>query len=152
MVKWPWVICVAMISVLNANSQKQFSKYKSVEVYEVRPGVLMTPRYASDGQVCEIGLEKLLYLPDGSFGIPFFTNKEIDDLIDELAPASERGKPVGPFQGLAFFFGAGAAFIRDYENVEVDWSERISGSDEHGAPILEQPTVLTIKWKHRQCK
>jgi hypothetical protein len=34
------------------------AKYRPVTSYEVRPGVVMTPSYAADGQVCEMVLEK----------------------------------------------------------------------------------------------
>ena len=32
--------------------------------YEIRPGVLVMPRYAQDGQVWEVGMEKRRYSPN----------------------------------------------------------------------------------------
>jgi hypothetical protein len=29
------------------------AKYKAVEAYEVRPGILVFPTYSEDGEVCE---------------------------------------------------------------------------------------------------
>jgi hypothetical protein len=40
-------------SVAGSQTEDQFKRYKAVEAYEVRPGVLMMPRYDSGGQVCE---------------------------------------------------------------------------------------------------
>src|SRR5271154_3302293 len=54
---------VLLLAAANPEHDK-FAKYKSVEAYEIRPGILMMPRYSSDGQVCQIGLEKLHYSPE----------------------------------------------------------------------------------------
>jgi hypothetical protein len=58
---------LTVVLVLNAAltaQPQQFEKYRKVEAYEVRPGLLVMPRYASDDEVCEIGLERLLYSPE----------------------------------------------------------------------------------------
>jgi len=41
----------------------RFARYKQIEAYEIRPDILMMPSYTSDGQICEIGLEKRQYSP-----------------------------------------------------------------------------------------
>jgi hypothetical protein len=54
------LVVVAMFLLPTVNpAHEKFAKYKAVEAYEIRPGILMMPRYSADGQVCEIGLEKL---------------------------------------------------------------------------------------------
>lgn len=55
---------LTMLITLNATTQQRFANYRRIEAYEVRPGILMLPRYTSDGKVCEIGLERLHYSPD----------------------------------------------------------------------------------------
>jgi hypothetical protein len=49
----------------------------------------MLPRYASDGRVCEIGLEKKHYSPD-LIRHGDLSRKEIDLIAEELAPSGER--------------------------------------------------------------
>ena len=55
-------ICVFLPVGASAQSSR-FSKYKTLEAYEIGPGILMMPNFSSDGQVCEIGLEILHYSP-----------------------------------------------------------------------------------------
>jgi hypothetical protein len=40
------------------SENERFSKYKRVEAYEVRPGILMMPRYSADRKVCMVVLQK----------------------------------------------------------------------------------------------
>jgi hypothetical protein len=99
MSKMPYFACAAALLLLGAKPQSNlFAKYKPVEAYEIRPGVLAMPRYAEDGQVCEIGVAKSSYSPEMIRIGGNFTRKEIDQIADELAPASERG-PKTPMFG-----------------------------------------------------
>jgi hypothetical protein len=58
---WPSFVCFCRVGASAQSSR--FSKYKTVEAYEIGPGILMMPNFSSDGQVCEIGLEILHYSP-----------------------------------------------------------------------------------------
>jgi hypothetical protein len=71
------------------------AKYLAVSAYEVRPGVLMTVKYAGDGQACEMTLEKR-HSTSKDKDIDIGSNipaKVIDELSDELAPEADRGLP-----------------------------------------------------------
>jgi hypothetical protein len=59
-------LSLTILIMLNAvtTAQQQFAKYRKIEAYEIRPGILMMPRYTADDRVCEIGLEKLHYSPE----------------------------------------------------------------------------------------
>ena len=51
-------------------SQSQLSielsaKYPVVTSYEVRPGILMTPKYSDDGQVCEMSFGRQRAIKSG---------------------------------------------------------------------------------------
>lgn len=56
-------LSLTIVIMLNATTtaQQRFAKYPKIEAYEVRPGILMMPRYTVEGEVCEIGLERLNY-------------------------------------------------------------------------------------------
>jgi hypothetical protein len=68
------------------------AKYRPVTSYEVRPGVVMTPSYAADGQVCEMVLEKRQKSENGVVFSTSFSEQEVKDLVDELVPEAERGR------------------------------------------------------------
>ena len=143
-------------SATRSQTEGQFKRYKAVEAYEIRPGVLMMPRYDSTGQVCEIGLEKLHYSPEvvrhGSGWIrretrhdSDWSRKEIDEIVAELAP--ERGARTDHEETalddefVTTFYG--------YENVTIQihtWREMSSQKDS----TVEQDAVI-IRWNHRDC-
>jgi len=82
----------AVFLLLVARPQNdKFLKYKTVEAYEVRPGILMMPGYSKNGEVCEIGLERRHYSPEKIYLDSALSRKEIDQITDELVPANERG-------------------------------------------------------------
>ncbi len=59
MAKLVWLACFAVLSVMPASSQNaQFSKYKKVEAYEIRPSILMMPRYTATARFAKLGLRK----------------------------------------------------------------------------------------------
>lgn len=145
------------VSTLGAGPQTkdQFKRYKAVEAYEVRPGVLIMPRYDSMGQVCEIGLEKLHYSPEvvrrGSGWIgretrhgSDWSRTEIDELVAELAP--ERGARTDHEE--TSLDGDTTTTIYGYENVTIKihtWQQ--SGQKDS---TVEQDAVI-ISWNHRAC-
>jgi hypothetical protein len=154
MAKLLWLAGFALLTVVPASSQNpQFSKYKKVEAYEVRPGVLMMPRYTSDGQVCEIGLEKRLYSPEMIRTDSALSSDEIDQLVDELAPESERGPKLTGFAGRdsVLIDGHVITWTRNYENILVYIYAPQSARCKKGI-CTEGDVTVTIDWKNRKCE
>jgi hypothetical protein len=84
--------CVMMFAFCVARAQSpKFLSYKKVEAYEIRPGILATPRYSVDGEVCEIGLERKHYSSEKIYLDSALSREEIDQIADEVAPINERG-------------------------------------------------------------
>jgi hypothetical protein len=138
--------------LLAASPQKNpMARYKAVEAYEVRPGILMFPTYSEDGEVCEIGLERRYYSRGMISVDSTLAREDIDAIVDELAPASERGpKSQNPLDSLMLVVGSGRTAFEQYENVTVEIeggaiinSKKKSTFDDVAAVII---------WKHRQCK
>lgn len=144
----------AMLLILVAKPESdRFSKYKVVEAYEIRPGILMMPRYAEDGQICEIGLEKRHYTPELIDLDATLSRKEIDQLTDELVPVSERGPKSTDFPGGSLIDEAGPGMTTTsmYENVTISiTSHVISTSRRHGTVVDD--VAVTIKWNKRKCQ
>jgi hypothetical protein len=143
--------CVAVLLVLApliAQQGKWFSKIQTLEVYEIRPGILMMPRYTDDGDVCEVGIERIRYSPNLISRNTSLSREEIDQIVDELAPPGERGpKPKGLFgYDDILQMGNGYTTIETYENVSVE----IYGDASH--KCNQGILAATIKWNKRKCK
>lgn len=63
-------------------------------VFEVRPGVLMTVKYGDDGQASEMVIERR-HTTDASINLNSALSEAlVKELIDELAPIETRGKRI----------------------------------------------------------
>jgi len=145
-------ICILFLTLaaaaLGQTSADLSAKYPNVIAYRVRPHVLMTARFASDGQVCEMTLEKG-QRTDTS--IPFddsFSNEEVHSLMDDLAPEGQRGRDLtGRFHGTI----EGLSFTNEYtyENVLV----HVYGTMQVGAGQVGATgnKVIVITWRTRTC-
>ena len=147
------LICLSMLLFLAAKPQSyKFSKYKSVEAYEIRPGILMMPRYAEDGQVCEIGLERRHYAPEMIRLDSSMSRKDIDEIVDELAPVAEMGPKTKVLGGLdsTTIVGPGMTTSVDYESISVLIDSRVTSSRKRSFGV-EENISATIRWKNRKC-
>lgn len=130
-----------------------FSKYKPVEAYEIRPGILMMPTFSADGRLCEVGLEKLHYTPDKVVLSSALSRAEIQQIVNELAPVNERGpRPTNLLaRGGTEIEGRALVDDEEYKNVSIRiYSEASARSSPHH--IYETDIVATINWHHPGCK
>ena len=132
-------------------TRARFAKYRPVEAYEIRPGILIVPTYSPDGQVCEIGLEKLHYSAEKIRLDSTLSRKEIAQIFDELVPRDERGpQPEGTLErGMTTFEGQGIVSDDEYQNVSIQIYG--SASPVGANAIAADEVVATIKWKNRKC-
>lgn len=68
------------------------TRYRQVISYLLRPTVIMTPRFAADGQVCEMAIERRQNTDTEIVIATSFSEEEVHELVDELAPEAERGR------------------------------------------------------------
>jgi hypothetical protein len=143
---------LVLLLLLTASPQKNpMAKYKAVEAYEVRPGILMFPTYSEEGQVCEIGLERRHYSPEMITLDSTLSHEDVDAIVDELAPASERGpKSQNPFDDLMLVVGPGSTTFEQYENITVQIESAVIANSKKKSTVDDVAAV--IKWKHRKCK
>lgn len=116
-----------------------------VKSYVIRPGVLMTARYADDGRVCAMSVERRRVSGEGLDLRLKFSAGEVAELIEELVPAGER-KVKGEADGLLRITGGLAERIYDYQNVSVTLAETASPDEYNGG------SVLLIRWKGKPCR
>jgi hypothetical protein len=145
------LLLCCLIGVGSASGQTSTelaSKYSPVAAYEIRPGILMTAKYADDGQVCEMVVEKRHETPaktDLGSAIP---RSMVKQLIDELVPAAERGRPTKPYfkeDAESTISGGVEDRASDFENVSIKVVASISQSCDSG------DEVIVIRWKKRAC-
>jgi len=142
--------CTSLLLLLAAKPQEnQFAKYKAIETYEIRPGFLIMPSYTADGRVCEIGLQKQNYATDIIHLDSNLDRKDIDQIFDELVPASERGPRINVLPPDSYSIsGISGNATDEYENVLIDISARVGSK---GSPYFSN-VAASIKWKNRKCK
>jgi hypothetical protein len=141
----------ALLAVSQGPHDQRFSGLKAVEAYEVRPGILAMPRYAEDGQVCEIGLQKRLYIPEGANVSDHLSRDEIEPIFEELVPASERGPELPGFQAHPISeVGNTITTTTEYQNVSLEIVGRVLPSKRH--EVIEETMVGIIHWKNRKCQ
>ena len=120
------------------------SKYGSrLDAFVIRPGLLMTVRYAAEGKVCEVYVVEAR-TPGSNIGLRTpLTPETIPELIDELVPVAERGNKLRwPVQATGMTV---QAFYK-YENVSIELVQNLLPSKGWSDSILE------IKWSKRVCK
>lgn len=118
------------------------SRYPRVESYEVRPGVLATPIYGPGGQLCQVSFEQRHIQQDAVHMQSAMPRKLVLEIINELAPSHERGRPILEVAGddyLDIISGDSMTTVADYENVSVQIFKMRSGPDDVAA---------IIEWKH----
>jgi hypothetical protein len=86
------LVLTLVVAALGQTSADLGSKYSHVTAYKVRPDVLMTARFAADGQVCEMTIERRETTDTAIRFGDSFSEKEVQGLIDDLVPQNERGR------------------------------------------------------------
>ena len=140
-----------LLFLFQHSASTTFARYKAVEAYEIRPGVLMMPRYSSDGQVCEIGLEARHYSPEKIRLDANLSRPEIDNIFDELVPTDERGPKTSLLLGTDQILEVGKGLITtsQYKNVSLQIYSAVSTSKKH--EIVSEDVAATIRWNDRKC-
>jgi hypothetical protein len=153
--KGPIFLFAIMLSLAGAVGSQSPSdlgrKYHTVVFFEIRPGVVMTPKFTAGGEVCQMTVQKLAETQDGNLADNFFTEPEISDLVDNLAPPSERGIeiPEGAISGhgwQGYMSGGMIEHITTYENAFV----AAVGRSQPKPPA--RMTLLVITWRKRVCQ
>ena len=141
-----FLLVLTAVSLMHAQSLDDLAaKYKKVTVYQVRPGVLMTARFAGDGRVCEMVLRKDHYPSENKADLTYtISKKDRDELIDELVPVVDRGAPIkGGASG--FISGNVSQTKLSYENVSIDEVGGFVGACVPGTALI------VVRWRNRGC-
>lgn len=145
------VLAVLLFSGSFNSAREDFAKYKAVEAYEIRPGILMMPRYSADGHVCEIGLQDLHYTPGLVRLDAELSRTEIDQILDQVVPDSERGPKVKDPLGTSITRSLNAIITEiEFERLWVQIYAHAISQPRKKEAVFENVAVV-IKWKGREC-
>jgi hypothetical protein len=118
-------------------------RYRVIRSYEIRPGIVMTPKYTIDGQVCEMELEPRHQTATGiTFG-QALSEHLVRELVQELVPISERGKELES-EFNTTVQGSFTSTKYPYEKITVEVYGTIR-------PSPNGDFVAIIKWYERSC-
>jgi hypothetical protein len=130
-----------------AQTQDQLgSRFKRLSAFEIRPGIVAFPTFSKDGNVCRLTIQKMQpFESSNSDTDQMIPSAFVDQLVDEVVPPPERGKP-SKYLSTDSYIAGGAAFIKqDYENVSVGiYGTSVIGR-ENGA------TLVVVTWRNRTC-
>jgi len=142
------VSLISLIGLVIAGSQSQSStelstKYPVITSYEVRPGILMTPKYSAGGQVCQMSIERQRATRSGVMMDSFMSAELVKTIVDELVPHSERGPALGGTGDNAAIITTGGLTqsVHTYEKISY---YVLSGPN--------REIVVLIEWKNRKCQ
>ncbi len=141
------IASVALLALAFVSSGDELSKYRSVQSYEVRPGIMATPVFAPGSQtICEIGIERQRY-SKGAVDVDGVMSKEqILSIFNELAPAVVRGRPGLKLPGDTEIteVDSGVTTIRmPYENASLSMYRR---NEKQGY------VAAIISWSKAECR
>ena len=142
------VFMTAFLAIATLNEHK-FNRLPAVETYEIRPGILMMPRYSDAGQVCQIVVERRHVSPKNIDLDAEMSREDILRIFDELVPKGERGQPklnLGDNGSISMVDGHTLTTIAMYENVSV----RMYGKSKDTGP--KNYVAATIDWDNRKCR
>ena len=110
-------------------------KYRHREIYDVQPGVQMTPRFDGNGAVCEMQVEQVHFGPNGAELYDGIDERQVYAIIDQLVPVSERGVKLNTIEECVGI----CQTTHEYSNVAI---KILSGG---------HTRLITIKWRRRSC-
>jgi hypothetical protein len=137
------ILCFALqvsFSADTAQTMRQRYGPPISETYLMKPGVEASVSFDASGHVCEIVVspEETAFVKRGKT----FKRQELIDLVDELVPVNERGKPMGGgfVNATCMPDNDCAGTTSDYEKLSIYMN---GGND--------QERYATIQWTRDEC-
>ena len=130
------VCCTAFGQMDTSTLRAKYGEPLPRETFQVRPNIEAVVNYGTGHQICKTDL------PPGSYVNPPHgaSNHDVDQVIDELAPPSARGKEIGV--GVLSLSRASLRLMR-YEHVDI--------SEPQDPDHPGRRTSVTITFKRPDC-
>ena len=113
------LLLTLVVTAWGQTSADLSTKYPHFTAYKIGPDLLMTPKFASDGQVCEMAIEKR-HLEGNRYHTEtlFSSEKEVQDVGESIVPEKERGRNLTPVLN-GEVIGSDMTTEYTYENLRV---------------------------------
>ena len=89
------ITSICLLAFFAGPASDRIWKYRSVEAYEIRPGIVATPIYTASHDLCEVSIEKRHYFNNSVDMDATMSKEQILSMFAELVPKEERGGPAG---------------------------------------------------------
>jgi hypothetical protein len=142
-----FALSIVLYSFLCHRPTDKFQGYRAVQAYEIRPGILAMPKYTSNGEICEIGIQKELYTPELVSIDSTIDQKLLDQVLLELVPTPDRGARI-EISGIRNTFdqvGDAVTMTDEYQNVTIRIFARDPAKPNGG------DVAASIRWAGRKC-
>ncbi|HME56740.1 MAG TPA: hypothetical protein VKF63_00260, partial [Terracidiphilus sp.] len=126
----------------------RFRKYHAAEVYEIRPGIMISPVYTTSHDLCEISIEKRHYYNNVVDIGAVMSKEQILLLFDELVPMEERGHPGDKLPGDTEITEIDSSALTKripYENVTLSMYGTVD------SPDRQKYVAAIISWNKPEC-
>jgi len=141
------VLCVLMSTAGSHGQDIDLAKYKAVNAYVVRPGILALPRFLNSGKVCELVLQRQHYAGKVANVDSTMPHEVVMRVIDELLPPAERGTLIPKMgrESLSGYIGDAVTTTIEYERISITIFGRTAPK------VVSGDVVAVIQWKERPC-
>lgn len=155
------VLLFFVSSALGQTLSQIETKYGApIKSYSVSENIWMSPEFTDDGQLCMARLYPKKIDATNNYLDSMLSLWEVEDVIDELAPANIRGKKKVDYglliTGNMVFAGFG------YENVRINFTSPLNSffkapNDKRQSrevaefPGVQSAQIVTITWLNRKC-
>jgi hypothetical protein len=143
------IAAICLLAFVAGPSSNRIRKYHAVEAYEIRPGIIATPVYMANHDLCEISIEKRHYSSNSVDMDATMSKDQILSLFDELVPKEERGGPAGRLPPDTEITEGDLGMLRTripYENVTLAFFGK------KDSPDRQKYVTAIISWNKPQCK
>lgn len=140
--------------VLSQASDDLEAKYgKRLNAFEVRPGIMMRLQRGATGQGVEMRIEPFSGTDSSLYFHRTMEASLVKEVIDQLVPMSERGKPGSAF-GLTVIYGSTWRASYDYDFVAITLTGSVSVDNPPWEPATKEnpfhwAQVILIKWNDK---
>jgi hypothetical protein len=142
------IASICLFIFMAGPSSDRIRKYRAVEAFEVRPGIIATLAYTASHDLCEVSIERRHYSNDSVDMDATMPKDLILSLFDELVPKEERGGPSGRLPADTEVSEADLGMLTTripYENVTL----LIFGKKD--IPERQKYVAAIISWNKLQC-
>ena len=137
------VVSLGLVAAQTSQTMRGHYGEPDIERFTARDDIGVTVLYGSDGEVCQMVVERKRPLLHSEKSLTFMDPQAVTEIIDELVPPTSRGRSIG---SMLESMGCVEQRIEEYENV---W---ISRNSDACVPLKrERESTAAVVFKRQTC-